>query len=120
MKKYLFIVLLVGLLFSQSNKKAMVKMGPFQIGGSVPTKPENQRNCISDNESLVETAYSTNSLADYRLRIDMACIRNMISNNEIASLRWIKTQSQLADCLTKQGASCQNLIDVLHTNTLRC
>ena len=50
MSKYLFIILLVGILFSQSNKKAMVKMGPFQIGGSVPTKPENQRNCISDNE----------------------------------------------------------------------
>ena len=50
MKKSTLIILLIGILFSQSNKKAMVKMGPFQIGGSVPTKPENQRNCISDNE----------------------------------------------------------------------
>ena len=73
---------------------------------------------ISDNKSLVEAAYSTNALADYRLRIDMACIRNMLSNGELDSLSWTQTKDQLADSLTKPGASCQNLTDVLQFNNL--
>ena len=75
--------------------------------------------CISDNKSLVDSVYSTKSLADYRLRIDMGCLRSMVNNKELTSVRWIKTQDQLADCLTKQGASCHNLLNVLSSNSIK-
>ena len=55
--------------------------------------------CLTDNKSLVDSVNSTNTLTDYRLRIDMACLRNMVSNGELSSVNWVKTEDQLADCL---------------------
>ena len=67
----------------------------------------------------MDTVNSTNTLTDYRLRIDMACLRNMVSNGELSSVNWVKTEDQLADCLTKQGASCQNLLNVIQNNIVQ-
>ena len=82
------------------------------------TKTNIHVHCISDNRSLVDAINSTNTLTDYRLRIDMSCLRSMVNNGELASVSWIRTQDQLADCLTKQGASCHKLLNVLRTNTI--
>ena len=62
-------------------------------------------NCFVDNKSLVDALQSTNVIEDRRLRIDMAVIRCMLEKREIHSVSWVATSKQLADCLTKRGAS---------------
>ena len=60
---------------------------------------------VTDNASLVESAYSTKTLADKRLNFDMCIIRQMLSNNEVNEIRWIENGDQIADCLAEKGAS---------------
>ena len=59
---------------------------------------------ITDNKSLVDTAYSSSILEDRRLLIDMAIIRQMINRGEI-ELKWVSSDNQVSDVLTKWGAS---------------
>ena len=53
---------------------------------------------------LFEAAHSTKILKDRRLRVDIVSVRQAIHNNEII-MNWLKTQQQLANVLTKHGAS---------------
>ena len=70
-----------------------------------------------DNKSLVETAHTSNVLADKRLLIDMAALREMIEKKEL-DLKWVRTDQQLADVLTKAGANKQKLVEALSTGSL--
>lgn len=65
--------------------------------------------CYVDNKSLVDALYSCRSVDDRRLRIDMAVLRDMLQNKEITEISWIDKSHQLADCLTKKGASTERL-----------
>ena len=64
---------------------------------------------VTDNLSLYEAAHSTTSIQDKRLRIELGIIRESIAKEEI-QLKWVKTEFQLADCLTKQGSDPRKLI----------
>ena len=66
-------------------------------------------NCYVDNQSLADTVYSSKTLEDRRLRIDIAVLRDMIKKGEINSVSWVATARQLADCLTKRGANPSRL-----------
>ncbi|KAK3896091.1 hypothetical protein Pcinc_000222 [Petrolisthes cinctipes] len=68
-----------------------------------------QIRCFVDNKSLVDALYSCRSVDDRRLRIDMAVLRDMLKKKEITEVAWIETSQQLADCLTKKGASTERL-----------
>ena len=65
-----------------------------------------------DNKSLYETVRTTRMVSEKGLLIDIAALREMQANRRI-NVEWISTQQQIADCLTKVGASKQKLIDVL-------
>ena len=69
--------------------------------------------CFVDNRSLVEALNSSHSVENRRLRIDIALLKEMLSRGEINSVSWVSTSEQLADCLTKRGASAQRLRAVL-------
>ena len=43
-----------------------------------------------------------------------AVLRDMISKGLITSVKWVPGSTQLADCLTKQGAPDQKLVSVLN------
>ena len=66
-------------------------------------------NCYTDNYSLFQTAYSTTSISDKRLRIELAILRETLSRED-AILTWVRSEDQLADCLTKKGCDDQRLI----------
>ena len=70
-------------------------------------------NCFVDNKSLLDTLNSKKSVEDRRLRIDLAVLEEMIRNNDITSVSWVSSAHQLANCLTKRGASCQQLRESL-------
>ena len=68
--------------------------------------------CYSDSKSLKDHLNSTKVIQDPRLRVDAGRLRQMVDKKEI-EIRWIAGKSQLADSLTKHGASTKLLLDVL-------
>ena len=68
---------------------------------------------LTDNESLTNSVLSTKSVEEKRLRVDISALREMVNRKEIESIRWISTDDQLADCLTKQGAKVECLLAVI-------
>ena len=65
--------------------------------------------CYVDNKSLVDVLYMSKRVEDQRLRIDIAVLQSMLERNEISKVSWVCTSQQLADCLTKRGASTEKL-----------
>ena len=52
-----------------------------------------------------------------RLMVDLAALREAIERKEI-HIRWVSTTEQLADVLTKAGASKLKLMNVISTGRL--
>ena len=68
----------------------------------------------TDNKSLYDTVRTSNLPVDKRLRIDIAALRESVEKDSV-SMKWISSKSQLADALTKKGASKKLLRDVLES-----
>ena len=64
---------------------------------------------LTDCYSLFEAAQSTTSIQDRRLRIELSILREGLSRDEF-KLKWVKTGSQMADCLTKKGSDPRSLV----------
>ena len=65
-----------------------------------------------DNRSIMEAMQSTKLVDDMRLRIDVAALCEMQGNNSV-SVKWCPGKIQLANSLTKRGASGIELLGVL-------
>ena len=72
-----------------------------------------QVKCLTDNQSLCDTLYSTKSMNDKRLKVDICMICKIIENKESSQVSWIDTKKQLANCLTKKGAPSKSLLIAL-------
>ena len=70
--------------------------------------------CFTDCKSLFDSIHTTNTVEDKGLRIAIACLRQRVNQNELIA-HWIETRYQLADSLTKAGASSSILRDILCT-----
>jgi len=57
-------------------------------------------------------------IEDKKLLVDMCALREMEERNEV-DFCWIPTEEQIADSLTKAGASNKLLIDVVSKGTLK-
>ena len=53
------------------------------------------------------------------MRIDIALLQEMLLKKKISRTKWIASHEQIADCLTKQGASSNNLISTLQDAKLK-
>ena len=73
--------------------------------------------CFTDNKSLYDNLQSSKIVQDSRLRVDIARIREMVHLGEI-NVVWVDKTKQLADPLTKAGASCTRLLQVLRTGAI--
>ena len=73
--------------------------------------------CYTDNRSLTDTLVTTRVISDRRLRVDVARLREMVAENEI-TVSWIDGKRQVADALTKRGASSVSLVEVLNSSFL--
>ena len=71
---------------------------------------------LCDNKGLVDAVHKTTSIQNKALQIDINMLREMVEQNVICEFRWIDAKHQLADTLTKRGASTDKLKWVL-TNT---
>ena len=67
----------------------------------------------TDSQSLVDSVYSSKTLEDDRVKVDICVLRDYLRIGELEHIEWVDTKFQLADCLTKSGASSQKLLDAL-------
>ena len=72
--------------------------------------------CITDNKSLVDALYSTKTMTDRWLRLNIFGIGSMLQKGEVDRVQWIDTKNQLADGLTKKGTCRDNLIHAISRN----
>ena len=68
---------------------------------------------LTDSKSFMDHLNLTNIIDDTRMRVDMARIRQIVELKE-AQMKWVPKEEQLADPLTKQGASSAKLLEVLN------
>ena len=73
----------------------------------------------TDNKSLRDAIYSTHTVADSRLLVDIAEIRSKLELGEISKVIWVESKSQLADAMTKSGADAAKLVEVLQSATIK-
>ena len=79
---------------------------------------QNIKNIIlTDNKSLKDTIQSSNLISDKRLRVDLSALCEMYDKNEL-EVKWIPTNAQVSNVLTKRGANRQDLVDILETGQL--
>ena len=70
---------------------------------------------ITDNQSLYDALYSWKSISERWLRIqfDIGMLKEMILRKEIQKVHWVDKKHQLADVLSKSGASPRKIIEIL-------
>ena len=73
--------------------------------------------CFTDSKSLYKASQTTHLIQEKRLLIEISSIRQMIENSEI-KLQWIESKLQIANSLTKSGASPRLLQHILSTGRL--
>ena len=71
-----------------------------------------------DNKSTLDAVNSTKLVDDKRLIVDIAAIQEELREKLIESITWLPDKQQLANCLTKKGASNLSLLSVLHNGVL--
>ena len=77
-----------------------------------------QIECHTDSNQLYDAVYSLKLIEDRRLRIDMGLLQEMIQRKEISRINWVEKGKQLADSLTKFGASSAKLLEVIDRGEL--
>ena len=65
--------------------------------------------CVTDSKSLYDAVYSTKTLTEKRLKTELCAIRESLKKQKIHAMKWICSEDQLADCLTKEDASREKL-----------
>ena len=58
--------------------------------------------CLTDSKTLYHTVKSSKQIADKRLSINLAMIKEKFENKEIENIIWISKKKQIADSLTKK------------------
>jgi len=71
-----------------------------------------------DNKSVTQALCSTKLVDGKRLRMDIAAIKESLDRSEISTVKWVPGEEQLADCLTKRGASGYHLMRILMSGHL--
>ena len=84
----------------------------------LPDRSNTSIDVYVDNRDVVDALYSTKSVDDKRLRIDISSIKEFISNGEVNSVKWCAGSLQLADCMTKKGVRVDNLMEILRRGRL--
>ena len=60
-----------------------------------------------------DSSHSFTQILDKRLRIEMAILREMLSNKEITEITWVPNIHQIADALTKRGVPSSKILQHL-------
>ncbi|CAC5421995.1 unnamed protein product [Mytilus coruscus] len=66
-------------------------------------------NCFVDNKDLYHAIYSNKPVGEKRLRVKINAIKQLLQDGELKELKWIQTNEQIANVLTKHGISGQDI-----------
>ena len=69
--------------------------------------------CITDCKSLHDAVKSVKLVTEKRLRLEVSSVKDMMEKGTVKETIWVENRDQLADCLTKKGASPYMLLQVL-------
>jgi hypothetical protein len=72
---------------------------------------------LTDSKSLFDCLVKLDTTSEKWLMIDLMCLRQFYKRREIAEIRWIDEDSNLADAMTK-FKFCNALISLIDTNFL--
>ena len=75
-------------------------------------KPDSSTLAITDSRSLYDAANTSTQISDRRLRVEISAIRDAKDKGEIEIL-WTSKDNQLADVLTKKGASPSSILEAI-------
>ena len=70
------------------------------------------------NKSVIEAIISTRMVEDKRLRVDVAAVQEVLKLHDINRIQWILGHLQIANVMTKQGASGFHLLSVLQSGKM--
>lgn len=68
---------------------------------------------FTDSKNVEKALSSTGMVEDPRLRVDIASMKESLENGEVAKVVHVSGKEMIADCLTKKGASAQNLLQLM-------
>ena len=63
-----------------------------------------------DNNDLYQAIHSEKLVTEKRLRIELNALKELLNSGELSNINWVQTEYQLANVLTKMGASGQNIL----------
>ena len=63
-----------------------------------------------DNNDLYQAIYLEKNFIERRLRIELNSLKQLIQSGEISTNNCVQTEYQIANVLTKTGASGQNIL----------
>ena len=67
---------------------------------------------VTDNKSLCIALASNKYVTEKHLQIDIGALKKAIKNDDVEHISWVKTNEQLADSLTKSGASSVPVVNL--------
>ena len=70
-----------------------------------------------DSANAHKAVHSTTKVEDQRLRIDIACIKESVLEEDI-TVNHCPGNEMIADCLTKRGANSQGLLNIITTGSI--
>ena len=73
---------------------------------------------VTDSKSLYDALHSKKNVVEKFRRIDIALLKEFIDNKSITKIHYVPSQNQLANVLTKKGASSKELLDTLYKAVL--
>ncbi|VDI49486.1 Hypothetical predicted protein [Mytilus galloprovincialis] len=66
--------------------------------------------CFVDKKDLYHPIYSDKPVGEKRLRVEINAIKQLLQGGELKEVKWIQTNEQIANVLTKHGASGQDIL----------
>ncbi len=66
--------------------------------------------CFTDSKQLYDALKSSKTVLEKRLRVEVSSIQELLQNGEIGEVKWVQSELQLADSLTKKTANYDSLI----------
>ena len=74
---------------------------------------------LTHPKGLVDAVHKTTSTQNKSLQIDINILREMVERSTISEFRWVDAKDQIADSLTKRGASTDKLKWILMNSSGR-